>query len=752
MPLIRPLAHRYMLCILLGSFLFIISCKGSDVWDIANRSVGTSDKAITSFQFLALQNSQLDQNIDAPISGSSIQPITPYTLDATALVSSFTTNGETVSVGGVEQQSGVTVNDFSSPLVYTVTATDGTTQEYTVTLDKSLLTEEYSVSLVSVSSFNDTITIGWQDPDVAAPFTINFYDAEDNDLIATVGKGTQTHTFSALTPGQYYRCFIRVVDNYGNQGPPVSAGALPTAALRNYTLISNAQELYDVRNNLSANYLVVAPIDLSGGYTGAPNWAPIGDNTLNFTGTFDGNGFVIRDLQIAAAIDYAGLFGYTSAADVRNVVLTAASVNGNNNCGLLAAYATNTTLRDCSVRGSISGAMVTGGLLGTLSGGSAERCSANVIVTGMADIVGGFVGEISGDYTLTTCISRGSVTVSGSYNSVGGFTGFIDSGVGVINDCDAYSDVGAPDSSSVGGFLGQYAGSSTSLEINNSAAYGDVSGNNDVGGFAGIIVSDVIAGVELKNTCSISDMIEGTMGVGGFAGTLDGTQSIVISESYARCENLSGDYYIGGFVGSFENANATISVSYSRSDVRGSMSVGGFVGTIMSGGVIDRCAVYGSVGLVTTSNVGGFVGYFGNFPFTINDSYVVASVTGNASVGGVVGNYQAGNNQLTNIYSASTLSGTTNVGSFIGLSSSAISVEYCYFDTELSVSLPPAGSGNVSGATGLTTLAMTWTTSYPSWSIVAGMGTGTIWRIDGSVNDGYPHLREIYTRWGDISP
>lgn len=46
----------------------------------------------------------------------------------------FTTTGISVTVGATPQVSGTTANDFTNPVVYTVTAADGSTQDYTVTV------------------------------------------------------------------------------------------------------------------------------------------------------------------------------------------------------------------------------------------------------------------------------------------------------------------------------------------------------------------------------------------------------------------------------------------------------------------------------------------------------------------------------------------------------------------------------------------------------------------------------------------
>ena len=65
-----------------------------------------------------------------------IQGNLPYGTDITELIANFTiSNGATIQVNGVTQQSGVTKNDFSIPLTYSVTSQDAKTKvDYTVTV------------------------------------------------------------------------------------------------------------------------------------------------------------------------------------------------------------------------------------------------------------------------------------------------------------------------------------------------------------------------------------------------------------------------------------------------------------------------------------------------------------------------------------------------------------------------------------------------------------------------------------------
>ncbi len=81
-----------------------------------------------------------------------------------------------------------------------------------------------------------------------------------------------------------------------------------------------------------------------GGYidaSGTSNWnngagfAPIGDGSLAFTGTFDGGGYAISGLVIdLPAATAAGLFGNMSGT-IRSVRLIGGSVTGGDNVGSL---------------------------------------------------------------------------------------------------------------------------------------------------------------------------------------------------------------------------------------------------------------------------------------------------------------------------------------------------------------------------------------------------------------------------------
>ena len=86
---------------------------------------------------MSSNNGALDEDVTATISGTSIDATVPFGTDVTALKATFSTSGETVEVNSVVQNSGVTANDFSSAVTYTVTAADSSTKDYTVTVTEA---------------------------------------------------------------------------------------------------------------------------------------------------------------------------------------------------------------------------------------------------------------------------------------------------------------------------------------------------------------------------------------------------------------------------------------------------------------------------------------------------------------------------------------------------------------------------------------------------------------------------------------
>ena len=91
-------------------------------------------KAITAFSFPAATNPAITADVTATISGFEITATVPAGTNLTSLAPEFATTGASVTVGGNAQSTTGTVNDYSAPLTYVVTAADASVQNYTVTV------------------------------------------------------------------------------------------------------------------------------------------------------------------------------------------------------------------------------------------------------------------------------------------------------------------------------------------------------------------------------------------------------------------------------------------------------------------------------------------------------------------------------------------------------------------------------------------------------------------------------------------
>jgi hypothetical protein len=90
-------------------------------------------KAITSFGFASPAATGTINE-----AAKAIAVTVPYGTNPAALVATFVTTGKSVVIGSTAQVSGTTPNNFTNPVVYTVTAEDNSTTTYTVTVTVAL--------------------------------------------------------------------------------------------------------------------------------------------------------------------------------------------------------------------------------------------------------------------------------------------------------------------------------------------------------------------------------------------------------------------------------------------------------------------------------------------------------------------------------------------------------------------------------------------------------------------------------------
>jgi hypothetical protein len=164
-------------------------------------------------------------------------------------------------------------------------------------------------------------------------------------------------------------------------------------------------------------------------YTGT-EYNIIGNSTTKFTGTFDGDGHKISNLNYVttATIHDVGLFGSMTNAIIENLGIVDVSIStGGDSVGGLAGFCfENCRIRYCYSEGNISGNSFVGGLVG-YNCSIIESCFSTGTVIGES-YVGGLVGfENAG--TNRYCYSAANV----SGDIAGGLVGYSD--CSTISDC-----------------------------------------------------------------------------------------------------------------------------------------------------------------------------------------------------------------------------------------------------------------------------------------------------------------------------
>jgi hypothetical protein len=114
-----------------------------------NKALST-DKAITAFSFPSAGTSAVINETSHVITAT-----VPYSADLTNLIAVFSISGQKAAVNSIIQVSGTTMNNFTSTVIYTVTAADNSTQNYSVIVTKALSPEK-ALTAFSFPAFSST--------------------------------------------------------------------------------------------------------------------------------------------------------------------------------------------------------------------------------------------------------------------------------------------------------------------------------------------------------------------------------------------------------------------------------------------------------------------------------------------------------------------------------------------------------------------------------------------------------------------
>lgn len=339
------------------------------------------------------------------------------------------------------------------------------------------------------------------------------------------------------------------------------AGGAGTVA--NPYQVATYEQLQLVAQNYTSHFILVDDIDMN--YNA---WNPIGNKTLAFQGTFDGNGHTISNLSVTSTTGYAGLFGNVSGVAIHDLKLNNVQIQTTDRyAGGLVGYAKdsniyNVDITNATIVGTNNSADYLGGVVGYISGKpntsfnqyNLNRIYAHAnIESNSGDYVGGIAGYMSSGATASELVSEGSATSNGSY--VGGIVGSISSGT--LLNAISYSDTAG--SNAVGGI----AGTSSGTKIQYAFAYGMVNGDasvktSNVGGLVGSM-----DGKEIYTSFAFNPLITGPKAA--TTGKAFGTVGSTVSKTYIVVyDQIAGESHSTGVTTTMTRDDFTSMTKYKR--------------------------------------------------------------------------------------------------------------------------------------------------------------------------------------------
>ncbi|WP_460490203.1 MBG domain-containing protein, partial [Belliella aquatica] len=380
--------------------------------------------------------------------------------------------------------------------------------------------------------------------------------------------GDSSLTYSELIPDLYH-------SGTGNTSDPY--------------VITNWNHLHNVRQNLSAHFILAANLDQdTEGYTGiGDSWTPIGDNNSQFTGSFDGGNRTISNLTINSDHGQQGLFGVVSDGSIKNLTLSNVSMQtSSDRIGTLVGSVEvandksvaieNITLNDSNIT-SRSGEYI-GGLIGYIRNSNDETAQVSLKRIEINDLtinandwyVGGLVGRIRASSGTDLDISVENVMIKnldievlGTQEYVGGIAGRaanIGSGEIILRQLAVRNgNIKAVDSRRVGGLIGRMQ-RDTLLDERN-LFIGSVEGGYEVGGLVGRLSSNSVLNFGYVH----ADVIGHTTGEDGRVGIITGYTSDndqIITEIYAvgTAKHATEDATVAPMIGVIGHSNSAADI------------------------------------------------------------------------------------------------------------------------------------------------------------------------------------------------
>ena len=193
-------------------------------------SNSSNSKAITSFAIPGAPGVIDDKTITVDLTGL------PLFSRIDALVASFKTNGKSVRVGSKNQVSDKTANDFTKPVLYTVTAADGSTGDYTVRVLVG--------KIVSISGYSGTLVVGSDGSLWATGRNGDGQLGDGSTTNASVPKQILAKGVAAVSAGYYHTLIVKTdgslwATGYNKLGQLGNGGTASVSTRSRYSLTAS---------------------------------------------------------------------------------------------------------------------------------------------------------------------------------------------------------------------------------------------------------------------------------------------------------------------------------------------------------------------------------------------------------------------------------------------------------------------------------------------------------------------------------
>lgn len=501
-------------------------------------------------------------------------------------------------------------------------------------------------------------------------------------------------------------------------------------------IIENATELQNIKNDLSAHYKLGNDIDGEGAiFERIGDWHPL------FNGSFDGDGYVIKNFELMSySHGPTGIFGVCDGATIKNVGfenITGITTNGQP-VGPISIIQNNSIVENCySIGGTFSGEQA-GTLVGLCDNSTIRNCYSHSNIDGGTQAAG-FVYETRDGSTIEYCYTNGTISNITNYdpfclthNDVDMSTCYFNSLLGTtITSANSISDMSNQSNYIDWDFTNTWVmnddtpqlqlfsqpvptlnGSGTSTDpylINSLDDLKILSEDNSY--WTGYINLTTNIDATDSNTWNDGDGINIIGSVSNdFAGVFNGNGYII--------SNLTGKGFFGNVSGIIKNLGLENVILDKETDFN---YAGGICRELENGGLITNSYV---TGLVSALHVGGFVGR--NYG-TISNCYADVDCQSNSGYnsGFICENYST--DIIENCYSRGPVTGGNSNNGFCDYNPGD-TITNCYWDINNSESTTS------NGGYGLTSIEMQNKSNFTDWDF------NNIWVMDTS----FPVLQEFY--------